>query len=61
MDIQNKTLTNKHGYATLCKVVDIKNFQRNKKEEIEKWLALKGETKYMRFASILNANGIVVK
>lgn len=30
-------------------------------EEIEKWLALKGETKYMRFASILNANGIVVK
>lgn len=30
-------------------------------EEIEKWLALKGETKYMRFASILNANGMAVE
>lgn len=30
-------------------------------EEIEKWLALKGETKYMRFANILNANGIAVE
>lgn len=46
MDIQNKTLTNKHGYATLCKVVDIKNFQRNKKEEIEKWLEKEVLEKY---------------
>lgn len=30
-------------------------------EEIEKWLALKGETKYLRFAELLNENGIPVK
>lgn len=30
-------------------------------EEIEKWLALKGETKYMRFASILITNGVAVE
>ena len=28
--------------------------------EIEHWIALKGETKYMRFASLLKANGIDV-
>lgn len=30
-------------------------------EEIEKWLALKGETKYMRFAELLTKNDIPVK
>lgn len=30
-------------------------------EEIEKWLALKGETKYLRFAELLTKNGIPVK
>lgn len=30
-------------------------------EEIEKWLALKGETKYLRFASILKAYDIAVE
>ncbi|MCH5151736.1 MAG: hypothetical protein J1F65_03660 [Clostridiales bacterium] len=29
--------------------------------EIEYWIALKGETKYMRFASLLKANGIAVE
>lgn len=29
--------------------------------EIEKWLALKGETKYLRFAELLTKNGIPVK
>lgn len=29
--------------------------------EIEKWLALKGETKYLRFAELLTKNGISVK
>lgn len=31
------------------------------KEEIEKWLALKGETKYMRFAELLTENDIPLK
>ena len=30
-------------------------------EEIETWLALKGETKYLRFAELLTKNGIPVK
>ena len=30
-------------------------------EEIEKWLALKGETKYLRFADLLTKNDIPVK
>lgn len=29
--------------------------------EIEKWLALKGETKYLRFAELLTKNGIPIK
>lgn len=29
--------------------------------EIEKWLALKGETKYLRFAELLTKNGISVE
>ena len=30
-------------------------------EEIEKWIALKGETKYLRFTELLSKNGIPVK
>lgn len=30
-------------------------------EEIEKWLALKGETKYLRFVELLNKNNVPVK
>ncbi|MDE5581785.1 MAG: hypothetical protein K2I95_10260 [Treponemataceae bacterium] len=30
-------------------------------EEIEKWIALKGEIKYLRFAELLNKNGVPVK
>lgn len=46
MDIQNKTLTDEYGYAALCKVIDIKDFQRNKKEKIEEWLEKEVLEKY---------------
>ncbi len=36
MDIQDKTVTN--GHATLCKVIDMKDFKRNNKAETEEWL-----------------------
>ena len=39
------------------KIVDY----REHSDEIEKWLALKGETKYLRFAELLNKNGVPVK
>ncbi len=44
MDIQDRAVTN--GHAILCNVIDIKDLQRNNKEETEEWLEKEMLKKY---------------